>query len=73
MSKFIKKISRKRGLPPGSLVHVGEKKTERARITIIDYDKTQFQDKEAKKVEECCKAVREQGPARSELRFRVSR
>lgn len=53
MSKFIKKISRKRGLPPGSLVHVGEKKVKRISITIIDYDKTQFQDKEAKKVEEC--------------------
>lgn len=53
MPKFLKKISKKKGLPPGSLVHVGEKKTETVRITIIDYNKSQFQEKEAKKIEEC--------------------
>jgi len=48
----IKKASKKAGLPPGTLVHVGEKKTERTRITIIDYDEAQFQEKEAKTIEE---------------------
>ncbi len=47
------KRSSKKGLPPGSLVHVGEKKEEKVRITIIDYDKAQFQEKEAETVEEC--------------------
>ncbi len=53
MPRLIKKSSKKAGLPPGALVHIGEKKTEKAKITIIDYDEEQFQEKEAKKVEEC--------------------
>jgi magnesium transporter len=51
--KFIKKISKKAGLSPGTLVHVGKKKVEKARIGIIDYDESQFEEKEAKKIEEC--------------------
>ncbi len=53
MAKVIKKRSRKAGLPPGTLVHIGEKKTEIPRITIIDYDETHFQEREAKSIEEC--------------------
>ncbi len=53
MPKLIKKRSEKAGLPPGSLVHIGEKKVEEVKITIIDYDETHFQEKEAKTIEEC--------------------
>jgi len=53
MPKLIQKRSRKIGLPPGTIVHVGEKKVNKAKITIIDYDEAYFQEKEAKKVEEC--------------------
>jgi len=53
MTRFMKKISRKSGLPPGSLIHIGEKKTEKVRVTIIDYDEVQFEEKEAKEIEEC--------------------
>jgi len=53
MPRFIEKASKKVGLPPGTLVHVGERKTEKTRITIIDYDEAQFQEKEAKTIEEC--------------------
>ena len=52
MPKIIKR-SNKVGLPPGTLVHVGEKRTEKVRITIIDYDEKEFQEKEAEAVEEC--------------------
>lgn len=45
--------SRKSGLPPGSLIHIGERKTERTKITIMDYDERSFQEKEARTVEEC--------------------
>ena len=48
-----RKRSHKAGLPPGTLLHVGEKKAEKARITIIDYDEAQFQEKEVETVEEC--------------------
>jgi magnesium transporter len=51
--KFIKKMSKKAGLTPGTLVHIGKKKIEKARIRIIDYDESQFEEKEIKKIEEC--------------------
>ena len=46
-------IKEKVGLPPGTLVHVGEKRTEKVRITIIDYDPKNYQEKEGEKIEEC--------------------
>ena len=53
MARFIKKSSKSSGLPPGALVHIGEKKTEKIKITVIDYSSTKFQEKEVKKVEDC--------------------
>lgn len=32
-----KKISRKAGLPPGTLVHIGEKKSEQVKNTVFEY------------------------------------
>ncbi len=52
MAKRIKR-SKKSGLPPGTLIHIGEKKTEKVRITLIDYDEEHFQEKEVKTIEEC--------------------
>ncbi len=52
MPRFIKKRSKKAGLPPGTLVHIGEKKTEKVRISIIDYDETNFEEKQIKRIEE---------------------
>jgi magnesium transporter len=45
--------SEKLGLSPGTLMHVGEKKTEKTRITVIDYDAAGFIEKEVGSVEEC--------------------
>ena len=53
MKRFIKRLSKKAGLPPGTLVHIGEKKVEKAKITIIDYEEAQFQKKLPDTVEEC--------------------
>ncbi|KYK31532.1 MAG: magnesium transporter [Thermoplasmatales archaeon SG8-52-3] len=53
MARLIKRSSKSRGLPPGSLVHVGEKKTEKVRITVIDYSIRNYEEKEVKNVEEC--------------------
>ena len=52
MQKLIKKRSHKAGLPPGTLVHIGERKTEKVKIRILDYDEVQFEEKEAKTIEE---------------------
>ncbi len=46
-------IKEKVGLPPGTLVHIGERKTEKVKITVIDYDSKNFQEKEVHKIEEC--------------------
>jgi len=53
LPRTIKKRGKKAGLPPGTLVHVGERKVGKARITIIDYDEHHFEEKKAKNVEEC--------------------
>src|SRR5512135_3162230 len=53
MSKLIKKRSIKAGLPPGTLVHIGEKRSGAPVITLIDYDEANHQEREMKTVEEC--------------------
>jgi magnesium transporter len=53
MSRFIKKRSKKVGLPPGSLVPLGEEKTGKVTISILNYDEKQFQEREVTTVEEC--------------------
>jgi magnesium transporter len=53
MPKLIKKRSKKAGFPPGTLVHIGEKKTETLRITIMDYEEASSQEREIKTIEEC--------------------
>jgi magnesium transporter len=40
------------GLPPGTLLHIGEKRSEKVRITIYDYDQTHFLEKEVDHIEE---------------------
>jgi magnesium transporter len=51
--KPTKKRSKKAGLPPGTLVHIGEKKAEAVRITYLDYDEQNFQEKQISNIEEC--------------------
>jgi len=54
MPRFIiKRARQKAGLTPGTLVHVGERKIEKVKIRIIDYNEEQFEEKEARTVEEC--------------------
>jgi len=53
LPKLVKKKLKKVGLPPGTLVHIGNKRIEKVKITIIDYDEKHFQEKEVKSAEEC--------------------
>jgi len=53
LPKLVKKKLKKVGLPPGSIVHIGNKRDEKVKITIVDYCEAKFQEKEAKSVEEC--------------------
>ncbi|HDS45086.1 MAG TPA: magnesium/cobalt transporter CorA [Methanomicrobia archaeon] len=52
MPQLITKRSKKSGLPPGTLIHIGERKTEKVRITLIDYDEAQLEEREVARVEE---------------------
>jgi magnesium transporter len=51
--RLVKYRSKKAGLPPGTLIHVGEKKVQDVRITYIDYDQQHFEEKQVPTVEEC--------------------
>ena len=53
MTNTIRKRSQKTGLPPGALIHVGEQKSERTRITLLDYDEERVEEKELPRVDEC--------------------
>ena len=53
MRKFMKKSSKKAGLPPGTLVHVGEKKTEKVKISIMAYDEKQVEERVDIPLEAC--------------------
>ena len=53
MNRLIRKRSGKTGLPPGTLVYVGERKTETVKIRIIDYDETKIEEREVQAIEEC--------------------
>ena len=53
MTKLMKKRSRKSGLPPGTLVHIGEKKAEEIKITVMDYSETSCQEEQFTSIEAC--------------------
>lgn len=51
-SKFIKRSSKKAGMAPGTLVHIGERKIEETKITLINYDQTQLEEKQLDNIED---------------------
>jgi len=53
MARLLKKRSKKAGLPPGTLVPIGEEKPGEPKITVIDYDEATFQEREMESIEEC--------------------
>lgn len=53
MPKLFNRVSKKSGLPPGTLVHVGKKKVENVKISVIDYDEENFCEEELEKAEHC--------------------
>jgi magnesium transporter len=53
MREVVKKMQEKAGLPPGTLIHIGEETDEEVRITVLDYSESEFQEKQIESVEEC--------------------
>jgi magnesium transporter len=55
--RLLRKREQKIGLPPGSLIHIGERKAERVRISLIDFSATSLEEKEVARIEECYPAL----------------
>jgi magnesium transporter len=53
MTESTKKRSQKAGLPPGALVHIGDRFEERSRITVINYGEEEFSKTEVETAEKC--------------------
>lgn len=53
MFNFLKKTHTKAGLPPGTLIHIGEKKTEYIRIRVMDYNENNLEEREVEKIDDC--------------------
>ncbi|HAS16703.1 MAG TPA: magnesium and cobalt transport protein CorA [Nitrospiraceae bacterium] len=53
MAKLVKKRTQKSGLPPGTLIHIGEKRTEKVKIRIMDYSDMGLKEMEADTIETC--------------------
>jgi magnesium transporter len=52
MPRIIKRRSQKAGLPPGTLVPLVGATTGQVRISVIDYDESHFEEKQAETIEE---------------------
>lgn len=53
MLKLLKFSSKKTGLPPGTAIHVGEKKTDRVRMSVVDYDRDNYEAFFPEDIKEC--------------------
>jgi magnesium transporter len=53
MIQSTKKRSQKAGLPPGALVHIGDRLEEKSTITVINYGEEEFSRAEVKTPEQC--------------------
>lgn len=51
--RLVKNISRKSGMAPGTLTHVGDKKDTKVNISFFDYDRENITEKSAAGVDEC--------------------
>jgi magnesium transporter len=50
---FIKKISKKIGSSPGTLIHVGERKVEKTKISILDYSENNIEERLVESIDAC--------------------
>ena len=53
LSNPFKRYSQKVGLPPGTLIHTGEERTDPVRMTVIDYDETHLHEEEVQTIKAC--------------------
>ena len=51
------RVSEKSGLPPGTLVYIGEERTEEVEISIFDFNEKAFEETTGAGVEECARSL----------------
>ena len=61
MKSFRQKRSKKTGLSPGSLVHVGTEYAEKSKITLIRYSETVFEEKEIASISDLVREKKDEG------------
>ncbi len=59
MTRALMNRSKKAGLPPGALVHIGQKRLETQRISVVDYDESKVDEYEVKDIEQQCVALKD--------------
>lgn len=57
MSNSVKNISNKAGLPPGTLVHVGSRKVDKIKMSVLSYDHKSIKETICKKPEEIIHSI----------------
>jgi magnesium transporter len=55
MTTAAKKRSKKTGLPPGSLIHIGEQKTDEIKITIREFGEDQYSETRDASFDQCAR------------------
>ena len=53
MARPRKRRAQKSGLPPGTLVHIGERKSDQVELTVLDYDAEQLREYHPASIAEC--------------------
>lgn len=53
MNEGVKTLSKKAGLPPGALVHVGKRKAKKVKLFVIDYNATDLSEITCETPEQC--------------------
>jgi magnesium transporter len=53
MINLLRGRRKKMGLPAGTLIHVGDKKADTTRITVMDYNQQEFHEREIGDINEC--------------------
>ncbi|MDP3353040.1 MAG: magnesium/cobalt transporter CorA [Flavobacteriaceae bacterium] len=46
-------LSKKSGLPPGTLIHIGKKRANQVQMSVIDYTESSYNESECKKIDDC--------------------
>ena len=59
MTRVLMNRSEKAGLPPGALVHIGQKKLDVQRIRVVDYDESRVDEYEVEDIQRQCVTLKE--------------